>query len=382
MPKISAYPDGGNKSILDYFIIARSGKNYKLAGTTIAGQYVSKAAAPTVNDDSSAGYGVGDMWIDETNDKSYIALDVTVGAAVWTEVTGAGGGGGGLEPESYWGNNIIRNYPSVEVANGIQPEFWEIVGDPTLTEEDATGESIPQIHERVLKLIISADGAGADFAYMDFDDVDEPTLDDNVTKVSAGCWVYQKSTDISGTITLELYDVDGTTSLGTATTVVEDAWTWLEINNVTYQDSMRWRIVHSVNSATIYVAMPCLNIGATVRPWAQRSTRYVGIDFVNVLSENPADTNWADLNLSAYLSSNAFMVNAFVQITGAAAYSGYLRPNGSSWTRSASVINPAGSYAGSMAVTLCDDQQVIEEQVNNSGVTNWYIAIWGYWEFS
>jgi len=97
-PKISSYPDGGKKSILDFVISARSGKNYKLAGTVITGQHVNKTNAPTINDDSSAGFGVSDLWTDETNDKAYIALDVTVGAAAWTEVTGGGAGGGGVNP--------------------------------------------------------------------------------------------------------------------------------------------------------------------------------------------------------------------------------------------------------------------------------------------
>jgi len=46
-----------------------------------------KTAAPTVNDDDSAGYLIGDIWLDTTNDLAYISLDVTTGAAVWTDIT-------------------------------------------------------------------------------------------------------------------------------------------------------------------------------------------------------------------------------------------------------------------------------------------------------
>lgn len=53
-------------------------------------KWTGKTTSPTVNDDSDDGYAVSDRWIDETNDKEYVALDVTVGAAVWTETTGAG----------------------------------------------------------------------------------------------------------------------------------------------------------------------------------------------------------------------------------------------------------------------------------------------------
>lgn len=55
-------------------------------------KYAGKTAAPTVNDDSGDGYVVGDRWLDETNDKEYVVLDVSVGAAVWVETTGASSG--------------------------------------------------------------------------------------------------------------------------------------------------------------------------------------------------------------------------------------------------------------------------------------------------
>lgn len=50
--------------------------------------------APTANEDSGDGYSVGSRWIDTTNDKEYVCLDATLTAAVWTETTGAAGGGG------------------------------------------------------------------------------------------------------------------------------------------------------------------------------------------------------------------------------------------------------------------------------------------------
>lgn len=53
-------------------------------------------AAPAVTDDSGDGYAVGSIWVDVTNDKAYIAVDVTVGAAVWNPFEAAGGGGADL----------------------------------------------------------------------------------------------------------------------------------------------------------------------------------------------------------------------------------------------------------------------------------------------
>lgn len=40
-------------------------------------------AAPGVGDDSADGYSVGSPWFDTTNDRAYMCLDPTAGAAVW-----------------------------------------------------------------------------------------------------------------------------------------------------------------------------------------------------------------------------------------------------------------------------------------------------------
>jgi hypothetical protein len=61
----------------------------------------SAAVAPAVTDDSGDGYAIGSRWIDTTADKEYVALDVTVGAAVWTETTGGGGGSGSITASGY-----------------------------------------------------------------------------------------------------------------------------------------------------------------------------------------------------------------------------------------------------------------------------------------
>lgn len=63
------------------------------------------AAAPTVNDDgaNTSGNGVfvvGDFWVDETNDVTYVCQDVSTGAAVWTSITGAGSGTIEVQDES------------------------------------------------------------------------------------------------------------------------------------------------------------------------------------------------------------------------------------------------------------------------------------------
>ncbi|ANJ20687.1 virion protein [Dinoroseobacter phage DS-1410Ws-06] len=48
--------------------------------------------APAVGNDNTEGYAVGSVWIDVTNDNSYVCLDASTGAAVWGQTNGAGGG--------------------------------------------------------------------------------------------------------------------------------------------------------------------------------------------------------------------------------------------------------------------------------------------------
>lgn len=51
---------------------------------------IDQTTSPTVNDDSGDGYSVLSTWADTTNDKGYILLDASVGAAVWQQISGAG----------------------------------------------------------------------------------------------------------------------------------------------------------------------------------------------------------------------------------------------------------------------------------------------------
>ena len=51
------------------------------------------SAAPGVDDDSTDGYGVGSRWLDTTGEKEYVCTSASIGAAVWVETTGGGGGG-------------------------------------------------------------------------------------------------------------------------------------------------------------------------------------------------------------------------------------------------------------------------------------------------
>ena len=74
--------------------VAGVGEDAGVAASNVTKNKFDATSAPTVNNDTDEGYVVGSRWVDITNDKEYVCLDNTDGAAVWTETTGAGGGAG------------------------------------------------------------------------------------------------------------------------------------------------------------------------------------------------------------------------------------------------------------------------------------------------
>jgi hypothetical protein len=56
---------------------------------------------PTVNDDANDGYSVGSVWINTSTSNVWKCTDATVGAAVWSQLTG----GGSLPTPTGWGAN-------------------------------------------------------------------------------------------------------------------------------------------------------------------------------------------------------------------------------------------------------------------------------------
>jgi len=95
------------------------------------------SAAPGLTDDSASGYVIGSRWIDTTAKKEYVCLDATATSAVWTETTGAAGGGDVTSSANITDNAIVRGDGG---AKGVQKcnvlahdddsfEFPELAGD-------------------------------------------------------------------------------------------------------------------------------------------------------------------------------------------------------------------------------------------------------------
>jgi hypothetical protein len=89
-----------------------------------------------VNDDSSAGYAVGAFWVNTASDTTFVCSDVTVGAAVWTNIT-AGAGGGETNTAS---NSGVGGVGVWVRKTGVDLEFKNInAGSSKITVADDAG---------------------------------------------------------------------------------------------------------------------------------------------------------------------------------------------------------------------------------------------------
>ena len=94
--------------------------------------------APTVNDDIDLGYVVSSRWIDVTNDKEYVCLDNTDGAAVWTETTASSSDVINDTSPQLGGNLDMRTYKLVGEGGsiGVYIDSDGKVGIGTITPSD------------------------------------------------------------------------------------------------------------------------------------------------------------------------------------------------------------------------------------------------------
>lgn len=118
-----------------------------------------------------------------------------------------------------------------------------------------------------------------------------------------------------------------------------------------------------------------------------RATRFVAITPVEVLSTDPLDTTWTDLDVTANTSARAFAVALFAFIASAttAGRGAFARKNGTalvrgSLTRVARNISTIVSGIGTRTVELDSDQK-FEWSVDDIDVSSLKLVIDGYWEY-
>jgi len=132
-----------------------------LSSSNVTKNRFDATSAPTVNDDVDLGYMVGSRWCDIMAAKSYVCLDNTNGAAVWTETTQSGGSetftGLSDTPANYTGNSlkfarVNVGETALEFAVEADPtvdtdaEIKAILVDEVTKTGDFTAGRIPKIN--------------------------------------------------------------------------------------------------------------------------------------------------------------------------------------------------------------------------------------------
>ena len=116
-----------------------------------------------------------------------------------------------------------------------------------------------------------------------------------------------------------------------------------------------------------------------------RATRFVPVsEPISLLSTNPANTNWVDLDVTANTSALCYAVAISVRMRSTGTRAVFLRKNGDSTAQGALTEvcnNPVANIDGtSNPVVEVDSGQIFEWSVNNADVTSLIIVLRGYWE--
>lgn len=93
----------------------------------------SATAAPTVNDDDTAGYEVGSRWVDVNERSAYVCLSATTGAAKWQKTSSVGVATGLLEGGLLSINGTNNNRFDVAAGKGYVVDAVTDVDNPQVT---------------------------------------------------------------------------------------------------------------------------------------------------------------------------------------------------------------------------------------------------------
>lgn len=278
--------------------------------------------------------------------------------------------------------NLIKNYPSMELADGVQPEFWSS-SNCTLTEEDATGELFTsgQPNERILKGVTSAVNGSI---YQELDLTAERILNPANT-VSGGVLVRTAS---AGTLRLRLWDDSGGyLPYDEVTTTTTGAWTRLNLLSQVLSSSatkLRFEIDHSANGATFYAANPQLNLGSIVGPFSPRVPVYKHIDggTVVVTAVDPGGATQTQSFQSAS-SPNAVLLNIEVLYINPVTSGRIFKVGRSGHGVTNWLTGHAAGGIRTIGFVMCDDQQQLDYSTSAPAgeAETVYIILLGYYEW-
>lgn len=283
--------------------------------------------------------------------------------------------------------NEVMNWPSLEKADNVQPEWWEVSADATLTEVDVAGEGITETYARALKVVTTGDGK---YAYQRHTYADQPRAKAG-RALSAIVAVWSVG-GIAARIRLQ----SSVGSLGVSSDTTAAGWTILTVENKTL-DGTYVDLYCEADTGTAYFVPLGVNIGDRAVPLPPRALVYRGmLASVTAHSLNGSGGQArSDLDLSAVTSNLAAMLNLqsiLRDSTGTNEEWGYhVYPNGFAagaaqeccrrgWIQSSVSRTDVCAF-----VIQCDDGQVIEDELTKwSGTTVETCSLYliGYWEWA
>jgi hypothetical protein len=237
-------------------------------------------------------------------------------------------------------------------------------GSATFTDEDAVGEGIPDISERIYKLVTVADDH---YGYQTFTLADEERLDAGVTVVSLSAWVYCAT---GAKASIAIYGAN--LGLQESAQAGAGAWELLTVENITLNAAdATFEVRFYGDTITAYIAYPMLNVGSKPVAWVARQEEFVALAWVNQFDLNTTgDVAYTDTDCTANtdpLATRFLLISGIYEPDGAVgSYMDISHDNaitGSdiiSFRVSSHIVNLFW-WANGQAV--CDDSQVIRYNV-------------------
>lgn len=278
--------------------------------------------------------------------------------------------------------NEIMNFPSMEQADGAQPEWWEVSANTTLTEEDVAGEGITENYERCHKVVTTADNA---YGYQRYTYADQPRVKSGrALSVLVAVW------SVSG-VTARIRLQSSVGSLDVATTTVA-AWTVLKLEGAaldgTYVD-----LRFGVDTGTAYFVPLGLCIGEKAVPLALRGLIYYwkAPTEVKSLTGIGDEDTWTDVDCTSATSNLAYIAQlnaAMYDDTSGDVFTLAARRDGGGsggyvWMQ---VRGSTPMNTTSQACLMLSDVQIFEYKLDReagSGTVNWgTIQVIGWWEWA
>lgn len=301
----------------------------------------------------------------DTIAESTAGAGVTIDGCLIKDGATCDGGGGGLSGDAYWGKNLVKNSPGQIPVDGAEPQWWDDVANATITDEDTAGEGIADIHERVFKVVTTANDV---YGYQTLTFADEEVLDAGQTVVSFGCWVYCTSGQKAS---IAIYGTN--LGLQESAQAGAGAWTWLEIENITLNAAdanIEIRLI--VDTDTAWFTMPMLAIGPEAQPWKPRGWKWRNIARVQQLNlAGVGDAAWSDTDCTANTDPLATMIQCWAWLkepNGIAGSLAHLAHDDALTGADAaiqSIYIPVVNIASTMTDEIqCNDSQVIRYYID------------------